>query len=194
MSDYSILWQVAESLKKFLSTKMAEVDANIGSQIIKIGPPKNTEQDKGVYIWIYRVNPNGDLRNCEGPKKPKPLPLDLHALITPYYSSSETELKVLGAIMQILHTWPFIYGSQNPDPALQEDYEIRCTQEALTLEELSQVWNSLSQPFHLSAAYLVSYVTLDSLKPASDPTPVKSTSLHSGQILHVLPQELTGGA
>jgi hypothetical protein len=175
---------VADALRKFLTEKLGELDQLLGNQSIRIGPPLSTEQDK-VSIWIYRVNPNGDLRHHKSEKPSPPLPLDLHALITPNYSSSDKELKVLGGIMQIFYTWPIVNGANQPALGLPDDCELRITQEGLTLEELSQVWHSLNQPFRLSIAYLVSFVTLDSLRAPPDTKPVQSTTLTSGQILDV---------
>ncbi|NUT50366.1 MAG: DUF4255 domain-containing protein [Saccharothrix sp.] len=116
-------------------------------------------------VWLYRVSESEFLRNAppiaEGFREQRhaPLALDLHYLITPLTSSEENDQVLLGRTMQILYDNPVIHltgtGSEDFD-------QIRVSLMTLDMAEMTGIWSALSDPYRLSAAYLVRMVKIES--------------------------------
>jgi hypothetical protein len=188
MSDFNVISNVGSALKEQLNSTLSEI--NLTQNPVEIGPPREKPDTDGVSLWLYRVSRNGDLanndreRNTQGSLLPRPLPLDLHYLITPQYKVPQTEQLVLGRIMQFFHTWPNL---KPPVNSLTGDLTLRITPELLTVEQHAQLWQALSQPYRLSISYLVQCVRIDSLLPPSKLVPVEKTNVRFSQILGTIP-------
>ena len=60
---------------------------------------------------------------------------------------------------------------------------MRVNLEALTIEELSLVWDALSEPYQLSVTYQVQVVRIDSDLEPLHASPVLNRNLESSQIV-----------
>ncbi|MEM6680446.1 MAG: DUF4255 domain-containing protein [Pseudomonadota bacterium] len=182
MSGTDAIWRASTLLRQRIG---AAVEGGDGS--IQLSPP-NTENDQAgadFSLWLYRLIENEHQKNVpsqrvgEARLRPTPLVLDLYYLLTPLGANEETRQLRLGEAMRAIHAAPII-RSDPPDAAEREaedDGRLGFREELhvqlfrLGLEELTRIWESLSQPLRLSVVYQVRFIRLD-LPASAAPAPV----------------------
>jgi hypothetical protein len=183
MSDYNIIADVSLALKGKLVIALQQAAAQY---LVELKPPGNKPEKELISLWLYKVTRNSDVSNNDRERSPagdlihRPLPLDLHYLITPELSTPQAEQVVLGSIMQNFHSWPtlsLLPGNQTTEVSL------KITPELLSVEQHSQLWQALSQPFRLSVSYLVQCVRIDSLLPPTKAPPIQKSEIRFSQIV-----------
>ena len=101
-----------------------------------------------------RISPNQFRRSS--------LPVRLYYLVTPLVAKPEDRQTLLGRVLQLLNDHTQLLGADLQDSLVGSTDEFRVNLETLTLEELTRVWFSLSEPYDLSVSYEVQVVTIDS--------------------------------
>jgi hypothetical protein len=180
MSDYTVISAVGQTLRQLLTANITNSsDTQIkGVPIELLSPPEMEEAgDKtGVSVWLYRVTRMGDMLN-EPPIRVSPtqitrtpLPLLLYYLVTPVASDAVTRHTLLGKVMQVLYDHSILRGADLQGTLQGTDEQLRIVLEALSLEDLSLVWDALSEPYQLSVSYVVQVVNIDSsIEPVMTP-------------------------
>lgn len=188
MSDYTAIRAVSESIRQLLNDAIMEPGVNVFLQ----SPQEMREDDTtGVSVWLYRVTRNEHLFNQPRPRvsattvRRRPLPVNLHYLITPLMSSPVDEQTLLGRILQLFNDAPVLRGGDLRDSLQGSSAEFRIFLETLTLEELTRVWGALQEPYQTSLSYLVQLVHIDSEIPAEAASPVMTGETTYSQILEV---------
>jgi hypothetical protein len=175
MASSTIIRSVTQSLLKILQT---DLDPLVASASIKAAPPEKLADESGavVYVYLYQVLENAQLRNAGPTRTPgqspavlrsDPLALDLYFLVIPFASSSNylDTYTILGKTMQSLHDHAIFSPGQLGISDLTEDeakQEYRLTLNPLPPGDMFELWQAVSQPYRLSIAYMVRTVTLDS--------------------------------
>ena len=95
--------------------------------------------------------------------------LQLYYLVTPIMNDALTRHTVLGRVLQVFHDHSILRGTDLQGVLENSGTQLRVNLEALTIEELSLVWDALSEPYQLSVTYLVQVIKID-----SDMEPVKA--------------------
>jgi hypothetical protein len=174
MSAYGVIRSVSGALRQILWEEFdadPQVRAIVGSeQAIVFTNPKETSgqaSDK-LSLWLYRITENEFLKNqpdgrANGAdtRRPAPLALDLHYLVTPFARSGELDHLLLGKTLQILYDNATTL-LRIPAESIAQDLRIILARR--TLEELTRVWEALQEPYRLSVAYEVSVTEVDSLR------------------------------
>jgi hypothetical protein len=180
MSDYSAISAVGQTLCAVLTANFVNSsDTQIQNVPINLVSPPDMQEtgDKtGVSVWLYRVTRMGDMLN-EPPVRVSPtqvartpLPLLLYYLVTPIAGDDVTRHRLLGKVMQVLYDHSILRGADLQGSLLGSDEQLRVVLEALSLEDLSLVWDALSEPYQLSVSYVVQVVNIDSnMEPALTP-------------------------
>jgi hypothetical protein len=143
----------------------------------------------GVSLWLYRVNRDGYTLNSLVPRAvagqliPQPLAVDLYYLVTPISDDSEAKQVLLGRVLQVFNDHAILGGSDLIDTLAGTTQQLRICLEALSLQELTQVWYALHDPYQLSITYLVQLVTIDSDREAIQGAPVVERDMRAKQIL-----------
>jgi hypothetical protein len=128
---------------------------------------------QGVSLWLYRVvrdeyrlNDPATLRPLPSGKVeivPPPLPLRLHYLVTPLAKASpDTEQRILGRVLQLFHTQPIVSGAALRGDLTGTEAEIHVHLEALSLDEITRVWEALEGSYQLSVSYEVTLARIAS--------------------------------
>lgn len=188
---YTALRGASQSLAKFIQTRFV-MDPNLallfdsalgGKMVASLNTPREMEENfqEGLSVWLYRVV-RDDFRLNSLPErvrpdliKPAPLPLRLHYLMTPVTKTAaqtgpETELVILGKVLQLFHDHPHLIGTDLSGDLTGTDYELNVRLEALNLEEITRVWEALEGSYRLSISYEVSIVNIESgLEPERIP-------------------------
>ncbi|MGA2086197.1 MAG: Pvc16 family protein, partial [Terracidiphilus sp.] len=160
MSDYTVISAVGQTLRALLTSNITQsTDAQIKNVPIELLSPREM-QDKndslGVSVWLYRVTRMGEMLN-EPPVRVSatqiartPLPLLLYYLVTPVASDPMTRHALLGKVLQVMYDHSILRGADLQGALQGTDEQLRVVLEALSLEDLSLVWDALSEPYQLS--------------------------------------------
>ncbi len=192
---YTSLASISETLRQFLHDGMLSDVGPSGLAAFFNGGPMATTlhtphemtqlPQQGLSVWLYRVV-RDDSRLNDPPIVrplanglvdiiPPPLPLRLHYLITPISDNSpDTEQRILGRVLQLLHSMPILSGASLRGDLAGTDVEIHARLEALSLDEISRVWEALEGSYQLSVSYEISLANIVSIADPQRGAPVES--------------------
>jgi hypothetical protein len=107
---------------------------------------------------------------------PPPLSLVLYYLMTAYATNDQhlgnvSAHEILGEAMRVFYQFPVVPDLYLAGDLGQAREQIKITQNGLDVEEMSQLWNTFSEPFRLSVLYEVSVVQLDPSADSQRPLP-----------------------
>ncbi|HUE96980.1 MAG TPA: Pvc16 family protein [Longimicrobiaceae bacterium] len=120
----------------------------------------------GISIFPFRIELNRVMRpawSAAGSRSGRGhLPLDLHLLLTPWGSSPEYELRVLGRAMQCLEEMPILSGPLLDTSGGWEPADaVQVILGEISPEEIARTFDSLPHGYKLSVAYLLRVVRVD---------------------------------
>jgi hypothetical protein len=181
--SYTNIYSASETLRTLIEADLrADVGPNGlaslfdgGGFSVELATPQEMGADaQGVSVWLYRVlrddhrlndpprlrpRPDGDVDVI-----PPPLPLRLHYLITPLAADApDTEQKILGRVMQLMHSRPLLAGTALQGDLAGTDSELCVRLESLSLEELTRIWDALEGSYQLSISYEVTLANIESV-------------------------------
>jgi hypothetical protein len=177
MSSFLVLSEVSKALRELLAAGLAadpQTQHDVGSAAdITLASPhealKSSAAEKGALsLFLYQVQEDPYLKNqpllrsgTPGQLKRPPLSLDLRYMLTPLLNESDKNQIILGRAMQILYDSPTISGDFTPlQPGSSP--ELRVMLDGQPFEEIVRLWTAMSEPYRLSACYVVRVVALDS--------------------------------
>lgn len=172
MSDYPVISAVSETLRALLTANITQsTDTQIKNVPIELLSPREMQDNQeslGVSVWLYRVSRFGDMLN-EPPQRVSstqlvrtPLPILLYYLITPVATHPITRHMLLGKVLQVMNDNAILRGTNLHGNLRGTTDQLRLVLETLSLEDLSLVWDALSEPYQLSVSYMVQLVSIDS--------------------------------
>jgi uncharacterized protein DUF4255 len=180
MSDYTVISAVSSTLKEILKQNITlSADAELNGVEIYLLSPKEMQDagnSVGISVWLYQVTRMAEMLNeppeRRGPNQIAhvPLPILLFYLVTPITNDPGTRHTLLGRVLQVLNDHAILRGSDLQGVLQGTNEQLRVNLEALSLEELSLVWEALSEPYQLSVTYLIQVAKID-----SDLEPVKTS-------------------
>jgi hypothetical protein len=182
MSDFTVVRAVTESLASILDNGITKsTDPQLKGVPIDLRSPKEMREDHnatGISFWLYRITRDPDLLNTP-PPRPAPnqlqkigLPIHLYYLVTPLVVKPEDRQTLIGRVLQLFNDHAILRGGDLTDSLTGSTEQYRLTLETLSLEELTRVWFSLSEPYDLSVSYEVQVVKIDSDLEAVQTAPV----------------------
>lgn len=193
MSDFTVIKAVTDSLKSVLEGGITNSpDPQLSGVAIDLRSPKEMREDHnatGISLWLYRVTRDPDLLNRPAERisasqvRRASLPLHLYYLVTPLVTKAEDRQTLLGRVLQLFNDHSQLLGADLQDSLAGSTDEFRINLETLTLEELTRVWYSLSEPYDLSVSYEVQVVTIDSDLEAMEEPPVLARTTTYSQIV-----------
>lgn len=172
---------------------------------VTAGPPDN-DSDPGVYIHLYQLLPDAQLRNATLPERtaagnvmrPSRLAVEGRYLFTYVGEASSFDSERLaGLVMTSLHDSPILATEEITAfiAALSSDHvlatadlgnqieRVRMSLQPLDLEELSRLWGMYGGTRHrLSTAYCASVVMLDAQVEPTVPLPVTDPRVTTFQL------------
>ena len=184
MSGYKVIHAVDETLRHLLWSAM-KIDPTISDpnilgasddKRISFEPPfrliKDTEPENNyLSLFLYRIVENPDLKNRPLEQKNgkllqyPPLALNLFYLVTPLIkgqNSSENAHKLLSKTMQIFYDNAIVTGAAIQGTPPDKPEELRIIFHPISMEDITKLWSSFLRPYHLSIAYEVKVVAIDS--------------------------------
>jgi hypothetical protein len=192
MSDYTAFSAVSSSLQTLLTnniTNALAVPLNVPIQLYSPPEMDTVGQVPGISLWLYKVTRMAEMMN-EPPERRStaqlartPLPVLLHYLVTPMATDPLTRQTLLGRVLQVFNDHSILRGTDLQGVLQNTTEQLRVNLEALTLEELSLVWDALGAPYQLSVTYLVQVVKIDSDLELVKSGPVLEREVTYSQIL-----------
>jgi len=153
-----------------------------------------TPMQDGFSIYLYRVAPNGSVRNLtlrrspDGRRFRPSLPLDLHYMITPWAQDVERQHRMLGWVMRLMEDTGVLsaghlnhYLPETDTFAPNDGLEIIC--DPLTLSDYLTLWDRLRPRLPASATYALRMVLIDSDIQMPDGPPVQTRVLGMGEVV-----------
>jgi len=192
---YTSLAATSETLRHLLEAGMLSDIGPAGlatffsgaNRVVSLATPEEmrTAGQQGMSVWLYRVvrdetrlNDPPAIRPLGGGQVeivPPPLPLRLHYLLTPLATGApDTEQRILGRAMQLLHAQPIVAGAALQSDLAGTDAEIHVHLEALSLDEISLVWQALEGSYQLCVSYEVTLANVASIAMPATGTLVES--------------------
>jgi hypothetical protein len=182
MSEFTAISSVTQTLKEMLETYITKSSEPVLKNVpIDLRTPREMHKANnalGVSLWLYRVARHSDLVNLP-PRRPEPrkllhhsLPLDLYYLVTPIAKEPKDEQSLMGRVLQVFNDHPILRGSDLLGDLKDSGEELRVVLDALSLQEIAQVWWALQESYQLSVAYLVQVVSIDSEREPIEINPV----------------------
>lgn len=135
-------------------------------------PVQMTGARRGVSVWLYQVVRDETTANRPPERissaltRRVPLPVRLHYLITPITGATdddaqETDLVILGKVLQAFHSRPQLHGADLSDDLSGTDGVVTVRLETLTVDALSRIWDSLDAAYSTSLSYEATVVDVD---------------------------------
>jgi hypothetical protein len=170
MADYSVIWDVSETLRVRLSAALA---------VMQLGPPDVEVHDlvaapanqPELTLFLYEIVEDGSVKNRPHlrtgvppnviVRKP-PLALKLKYLVTPWTTSRQDDQEMLGRVMQVLYDGAVLTGPQLQGDLANTSTSLKVSLAPLTLEERTRIWHAIQHPYRLSVNYEVRVVNLAS--------------------------------
>jgi hypothetical protein len=182
-SMFTALFSTSQALSTYLRLQLENVPApglgfgGGGTRVVSINSPHEMRvemKQEGLSVWLYRIVRDDMRLNLTDERISRtllsrpPLPLRLHYLITPVTFKGtgggmpDFEQKMMGRVLQALHTKPILTGTDLADTDLEgTDAELHVHLETLALDELSRVWEALEGSFQLAVPYEITVVNID---------------------------------
>jgi hypothetical protein len=192
MCDYTAFSAVSSTLQTLLTnniTNALAVPLNVPIQLYSPPEMDTVGQVPGISLWLYKVTRMAEMMN-EPPERKSatqlartPLPVLLHYLVTPMATDPLTRQTLLGRVLQVFNDHSILRGTDLQGVLQNTTEQLRVSLEALTLEELSLVWDALGAPYQLSVTYLVQVVKIDSDLELVKSGPVLEREVTYSQIL-----------
>ncbi|MDX5297594.1 MAG: DUF4255 domain-containing protein [Gammaproteobacteria bacterium] len=189
MSGYAIIERIGSELRRqIFDTLDSTPDVDFGltdpTANVAIAPP-SAELANTVLIslYLFDIAINAHLRNqpvlrtAPDELRRPPLPLQLRYLLTPHDDEDTSNHLMVGRILQHFHDHP-VLGSVGGETLTTSfggsSDQLRIRVEALTLEQSTQLWSALNQPYRLSVVLRVEAVAIDSALAPVRQTPVEA--------------------
>lgn len=172
MSTATAIGMVSESLRDLLAGEMT-LTPPVNVTVLA---PDESGGNRRINLFLYKIQENPALKNLDWQVKrgeptqlvPPPLSLNLFYLLTSYspnqgQAGNSAAHEILGEAMRVFYENPIVPQDYLVDGLKDAKEQIKVVLNTLDMEELSQVWNTFTKPFRLSALYEISVVQLDML-------------------------------
>jgi Pvc16 N-terminal domain len=170
MSDYNVIGAASSTLQDLLNRNITLPPGPLHNVPIHLQSPQEMRDSglSGVSVWLYKVSRMSEMLNeplariSFNQVARVPLPLQLYYLVTPLMEDPVARHTVLGRVLQVMNDFAILRGTDLRGVLAGTSEQLRVNLEALTIEELSLIWEALAEPYQLSITYLVQVVKIDS--------------------------------
>ena len=120
-----------------------------------------------VTIWPYRVLINEHERNREFATRPgrvnRPLPLDVHVMVTVWADTPPEELLLFAWTMRELYQQPVLDRSvlTTVDAGFSSAEQIQLAPAEMTVEDMMRIWDAITPWYRLSAPFVARVLHID---------------------------------
>lgn len=116
-------------------------------------------------LYLYRMTLNQFMRNAQPQqsrnRRPMPLTLDLHYLLTVWADGAEEEQTLITWAMRQLHQFPMLDTSSLPGEVWHVEDYVQVAPVELSNEDMMRIWDALEPSYRLSFPYVARAVRID---------------------------------
>jgi len=149
---------------------------------------------EGFSLYLYRIGPNLPNRNVAGRRTPddrlhpRPLPVDLNYMITPWAADPVRQQRLLAWVMRFFEDDPVVPSAVlnhylDESNVFRADEAIEVLSDPLAIQDLLGLWDKLKPRMQTSLTYVVRMVMLDSDLDATDRPRVQTRQADLGQLV-----------
>jgi hypothetical protein len=157
-----------------------------GTSVVSLHTPEEMAEipEQGLSVWLYRVLRDefqlnrAPARTAPDRLRRAPLPVRLHYLLTPIASGGngvgapELEQYIVGKVLEVFHDQPTLRGADLAGDLAGSAVELTMRLEALSLEEITRVWDALERSYQLCLSYEASLVPIFARQEMATGAPV----------------------
>jgi hypothetical protein len=155
--------------------------------------PSNFQKpmSEGLSLFLYRVTVNLGQRNqssrprADGQRPRRPLPLDLHYMLTPWAATAARQQRMLGWAMRSLEDTPILdsgyLNHYGPEAGIFLDSEtVELSHDPISLQDMLNIWDVFKPNQQLSVTYLARMVSIESELGIAEFAPVQTRVFEIG--------------
>lgn len=185
MANIRAIQSVSSSMVSFLERTYPDdlrAEINCSFSLLSLGGLTADPPDRTVTLYLHRISVNEHLRNARLSIDPvrsvHPLSLDLHYLLTVWFSRPAEEQTILAWAMRQLHLHPVLDASiLSPDANWREGDVVHLVPADLTAEDIFRIWDSLPVKYRISVGYVARMVRIEPDNPDQEFPPVVARRL-----------------
>jgi hypothetical protein len=135
----------------------------------------NDSANTRITVWPYRTSINEHHRNLSfaAPQglSNRPLPLDVHLLVSVWASTVEAELTLFAWTLRELYQLSVLDGAvlSSIDAEFGPGEQLQLTPMELSLEDLMRLWDGVKPGYRLSAAFVARVLHIDITQADAQP-------------------------
>ena len=123
----------------------------------------------GVSFFLYRIQANGAIRTPPGrpvpggERRPPPLAVDLHFLLTAWAGDASLQHAIAGWIMRVMEDHPVLAAPALDGQVFQPGETVEIVLEGLAAEEILRIWEvTANHAYQISVPYVARSVQIES--------------------------------
>jgi len=127
----------------------------------------NDAASSRITVWPYRTTVNEHHRNSSFPvtqgQTNRPLPLDVHLLVSVWASTPEAEFTLFAWALRELFQLTVLDGAilSSVDAGFRPEEQLQLVPMDLSLEDLMRLWDGVKPGYRLSAAFVARVLHID---------------------------------
>jgi len=125
--------------------------------------------EAGVSLLLYRIDPNEAIRPLPerplpgGPRRPPPLAVDLHFLLTAWAGDASLQHAIAGWMMRVMEDHPVLAAPALDGQVFQPGETVEIVLESLAAEEILRIWEvTANHAYQISVPYVARSVQIES--------------------------------
>lgn len=170
MADYRALHAVMDGIARRLERSCpADLRAAVNATFVVLsgGQWVADPAPTAITLWPFRVHVNEHQRNVElhpGPGvRNRPLPLDVHFLLTVWGANSANELTLFGWALREMYSMATLDASTftTVEARWRPDEIVQVSPADMTIEDMARLWDAVRPDYRLSVAFVARVVQID---------------------------------
>jgi hypothetical protein len=170
MADYRALHAVMDGIARRLERSCPpdlRAAVNASFVVLSGGQWAADPAPTAITLWPVRVHVNEHQRNVElrpGPGvRNRPLPLDVHFLLTVWGANSANELTLFGWALREMYSMATLDASTftTVDARWRPDEIVQLSPADMTIEDMARLWDAVRPDYRLSVAFVARVVLID---------------------------------
>lgn len=184
MHDYGAISDVSQTLARVISDGLGLLQPPAMAEIHRLDETPASDPAR-ITLFLYEVMEDPNARNQpptveNGQTRRAPLALTLRYLLTPWGGDADTEQRILGRTLQILHDHAILAGPDLQGGLAGSETALRLTPNPLSLEDRTRIWQAVQKSYRLSTTLEVKVVRIRSDQTV-DATPVRTRVQTTGE-------------
>jgi hypothetical protein len=170
MADFRALHSVIDGIVRRLDRSCPpdlRAAVNASFSVLAGGQWTADPAPTAITLWPFRVHVNEHQRNVElrsgAQVRNRPLPLDMHFLMTVWGTNSANELTLFGWALREMYSMPTLDASTftTVDARWRAEEIVQVSPADMSIEDMARLWDAVRPDYRLSVAFVARVVQID---------------------------------